>query len=285
MIDAAQRFTRSHPCPICGGCDDGRLRGHGIRCYGFLGAEGAWAFCTREQYAGVLDRNPNSGTYAHRLDGPCKCGREHSPTSAPIPEPRWMRRHEQDKRQRESSAILGQWECSYVYTDATGKPLHRTVRFRDPKSFRQQWYDRGVWRWGLNGMHNRGETVLYRLPELLAADPSVPVFLCEGEKSVDRLRVLGLVATSCPMAFQSWRPQYTDWIRARNVVILEDNDEDGWERAGQLYGRLEGPCRSVRVFGFRDMPRGTDVCDFLDAGGTVEQLLAPERQRDLMVSA
>jgi hypothetical protein len=33
--------------------------------------------------------------------------------------------------------------------------------------------------------------VLYRLPELNAADPTDPVFVCEGEKDADRVRGLG----------------------------------------------------------------------------------------------
>ena len=46
--------------------------------------------------------------------------------------------------------------------------------------------------WGAPGKH---EQVPYRLPELLAADPSEPVWVTEGEKDCDALAALGLVAT------------------------------------------------------------------------------------------
>jgi hypothetical protein len=46
--------------------------------------------------------------------------------------------------------------------------------------------------------------VLYRLPELLEANPSQPAFVCEGEKDVDNVRAIGLTAT-CNSGGAGWR--------------------------------------------------------------------------------
>lgn len=72
-----QRFTREHPCPICGGSSHDP-RGHGVRCYGFGSEDGQWAHCTREEHAGSLEQNEASHTFAHRLAGQCGCGSAHA---------------------------------------------------------------------------------------------------------------------------------------------------------------------------------------------------------------
>jgi hypothetical protein len=75
-IAPERRFSPSRPCPVCGGHD--RLpRGNGERCYGFLAEDGMWAHCTRDEHAGGLEQNPESGTYAHKLMGDCHCGVRH----------------------------------------------------------------------------------------------------------------------------------------------------------------------------------------------------------------
>jgi hypothetical protein len=82
----------------------------------------------------------------------------------------------------------------YDYKDAGGTLLFQVVRF-DPKDFRQRRPSgSGGWIWNLKGV----DRVLYRLPELLKAPPTTPVYVCEGEKDVDTLRAHMLVATCNP---------------------------------------------------------------------------------------
>jgi len=77
-ITVHQRFTTANPCPICHGGKD-MPRGIAERCAGFLSADGRYAYCTREEYAGDLDPNDETTppAYAHRLDGECRCGLTH----------------------------------------------------------------------------------------------------------------------------------------------------------------------------------------------------------------
>ena len=77
-VSGAQRFIKARPCPICGGYDEAP-RGQGIRCFGFLSDDNLYAHCTREEHAGTLEQHPDSGTYAHRLAGDCRCGVQHGP--------------------------------------------------------------------------------------------------------------------------------------------------------------------------------------------------------------
>lgn len=68
---------------------------------------------------------------------------------------------------------------------------------------------------------------LYNLPAILAADPSTPIYLVEGEKCADALIELGLLATTSPHGSRSVRK--TDWtpLAGRSIVGSPDNDQPG----------------------------------------------------------
>ena len=173
--------------------------------------------------------------------------------------------------------------ATYPYRDEQGQVLHETVRFF-PKSFRQRRPDgHGGWIWSLQGITR---VVLYRLPELLAADPASPVFVVEGEKDVDRLTAAGLVATTSPMGAGKWRPEYSDALRDRNVVVLPDNDPAGRQHAVTVANSLHATAREVRIVTLPELPEKGDVSDWLDAGHSAAELLdlvellkAPEPER------
>jgi len=89
---------------------------------------------------------------------------------------------------------------TYDYLYEADKLLCQTVRF-EPKDFRQRRPDgKGRWKWNLDGVRR----LLYRLPNVLAAEQDDIVFAPEGEKDVDRLAGLGLIATTCPMGGGKW---------------------------------------------------------------------------------
>ncbi len=159
-------------------------------------------------------------------------------------------------------------EATYDYRDQDGKLLFQAVRYVG-KEFSQRRPDgNGGWIWNLEGVRR----VLYRLPELLAADPSATVFLVEGEKDVDRLRAGGLVATCSPMGAGKWRREYAETLAGRNVVIIPDNDQPGRGHAQAEEQSLRGVAASVKMLTLSGLPDKGDVSDWLDAGHTVEEL-------------
>src|SRR5207244_66644 len=133
--------------------------------------------------------------------------------------------------------------ATYDYRDEQGNLLFQVVRY-EPKDFRQRRPDgNGGWSWKLKGVRR----VLYRLPELLAADPALPVYLVEGEKDVEALVALSLVATTNPGGARKWRPEYAEPLRGRDVVLLPDNDDKGRQHAEQVAVSLTGIAASVKV--------------------------------------
>lgn len=102
------------------------------------------------------------------------------------------------------------------------------------------------------------------------------VFVCEGEKDVDNVSRLGLIAVTNYEGASAWKPRYTEQLKGREVVILEDNDAAGRKRTGKLIEALKG----ARVLRLPGLPEKGDVSDWLQAGGTKEELvrLAAESQ-------
>jgi hypothetical protein len=179
-VAAGQRFKRARPCPICNGGED-MPRGRGVRCSGFLSSDGEWAHCTREEHAGGLEASKaDPPTFAHRLRGDCRCGVEHSP-GAPLP----------------GRGERARFVAIFDYVDENGTLLFQVCRTAD-KQFPQRRPDgNGGWVWKLDGVRR----VLYRLPRLLAeAQRGGAAVVTEGEKCVQALEQLGLVATCNPGA-------------------------------------------------------------------------------------
>jgi len=155
----------------------------------------------------------------------------------------------------------------YPYVDGDGRPLYSVVR-HTPKQFE------------LLGPDQRtiGEfpepTVLYRLPELLNSDGHALVYVCEGEKDVDRLRGLGLVATTNPGGCRlGWKTAYTHFLRGRTVVILADNDKPGTRLSASIHSALKEASISSAVLHLPRLRRAEDISDWLDfRKGTVDEL-------------
>ena len=176
--------------------------------------------------------------------------------------------------------------ATYDYQDEDGNLLYQVVRY-DPKDFKQRRPDgRGGWIWKMKGVRR----VPYHLPELMKANKSASVLIVEGEKDVDRLAALGLLATCNPGGAGKWKNLDQETVRTafrgRNAVIVPDDEEVGREHARDVARRLQPVAAGVRLLELPRRPgmpeRGADISDWLDAGGTreeLERLIAEARPR------
>jgi putative DNA primase/helicase len=157
----------------------------------------------------------------------------------------------------------------YDYNDEQGQLLSQALRY-DPKGFAQRRPNGcGGWVYTLGDVRR----VLYRLPELLASDTTACVFIPEGEKDVEALRARGAVAICNPGGAGKWRPEYSQSLRNRHVVILPDNDEPGRNHARDIARALIGIATSVRVVPLPGLETKGDISDWFANGGTLEALL------------
>jgi hypothetical protein len=166
--------------------------------------------------------------------------------------------------------------ATYRYRDRDGDLLFEVVRF-DPKRFSQRRPDgKGGWIWNLEGV----ERVIYHLPEVLNAGQA---FITEGEKDADGLAALGLVATTSPQGAGKWHSEYCGPFRGiEEVLILPDNDEIGRKHAldvaGKLYEAKVVVGQNIKILELPGLPPKGDVSDWLQAGGTKEELIRLARE-------
>ncbi len=159
--------------------------------------------------------------------------------------------------------------AAYDYRDESGALLFQVVRI-EPKNFRQRRPDgTGGWSWKLGDTRR----VLYRLPELLAADLNETVWIVEGEKDAHAVAALGLVATTNPGGAGKWRDEYNEPLRGRSVVTIPDNDSPGQRHAIDIARSLLNIAKSVRIVQLPGLAPKADVSDWLAAGGTAEKLI------------
>lgn len=192
----------------------------------------------------------------------------------------------QSARPPEKQSTRKEIEAVYDYVDEHGDLLYQAVRFKfldsagkpvlkdgkSRKTFSQRRPDGdGEWLWSIKGIR----TVPYRLPELLeAVGGDQVVFIVEGEKKVDRLIELGCRATCNPMGAGKGADIFAALLAGAHVVILPDNDDAGRKHADMIGASLKGIAASVKLLDLPGLGPKDDIVDWLDRGGTVEELWA-----------
>ncbi len=267
-----QRYTHYHPCPICSGFASAK-QGKGERCWGYLSSDGTRAYCTRGEKAGSLELYKDAG-YPHILHGKCKCGDTHGQAQN-------KQKAASGTRKKDPSDFFTYDDpravARYPYYDEVGTLLFVAVRYEwedkdnpkgHSKTIRYFHKEGSTWKPGIGDIRR----VLYRLPDMLKADPKLLVYIVEGENKVDELRKMGLVAICNPMGAKKWQDSYSIWLKGRNIVILPDNDTDGHEHAAQVKKSLAGNAASARIIELPGLSEKGDIIDWLKAGGTREQL-------------
>jgi len=211
-----------------------------------------------------------SETFAHRLDGPCNCGRQHGRATVPArgkPAKAYPTAADLTKALAHS---LGPLRTRWSYRGANGVETMRVLRFEDAagnKTYRPA-HKNGV---GWVAGDPPGPLPLYHLPDL-NADRSAAVWVFEGEKCADLARELGLVATTSSHGSRS--AGKTDWspLAGRDVAIVPDADDAGEVYAtdvAAILGKLGSRVRVVRLPGLAE---GEDLEQWLGRGGTAEAL-------------
>ena len=155
----------------------------------------------------------------------------------------------------------------YIYRDAEGRPYLRVTRTPEKKFWQNKWDGQG---WAKGAPRPK---IPYRLPELLAADPAAPVFVCEGEKNADAVRGIGLVATTNSEGAGKWSADLNPHLAGRTCYVMEDNDEPGAAHVRKVAEHLAGVVAEIRVVKLPGLAPKGDVGDWIAAGGQAAALL------------
>ena len=273
-IDPSQRFKVDRPCPVCGGHKD-LPQAEGRRCYGFISDGGLYAHCTREDYAGHLDRNRNSNTYRHILTGYCRCGEVHGTGPAgtrPVTGNGQVVPSVDSFRHPKLGKPSQLWPYRYADGELAGH-VARWDGLDGGKEIRPLVYEGGHWR--LKGIP--APRPLYNL-KALQERPDAPVLVAEGEKTCDAAGKLFPAYVSITSIGGAKAPQLSDWtpLVGREVVVWPDNDSDGRRYAlDSATLALNAGSLTARIVRLPEgMPRNWDLADPVPDGIDVERLLA-----------
>ena len=170
---------------------------------------------------------------------------------------------------------------TYDYHQADGSLAFQVVRIKVPPGSEKKFFQRrpdpaaaSGWAWNITGV----ERELYHLPEIRSAGPDERIWVVEGEKDADRLRSLGLVATTNPGGAGTgngkWLARFNKEFRNRLVVIIPDNDTPGKTHAINVAVSIHPKAREVKIVHLPDLPEKGDLSDWLDSGRTIDELHA-----------
>jgi len=153
---------------------------------------------------------------------------------------------------------------TYDYKDESGQLLFQVCRLK-PKGFYQRRPDgKGDWICNLKGV----QPVLYGLQEVVKAGE---VLIVEGEKDADTARSLGMCGTTCPMGAGKWMPEFSEYLRGKDVVLIPDNDQPGREHMSQVALAVNGIARSLKWIELPDLPVKGDLTDWVEQVGDREE--------------
>lgn len=158
----------------------------------------------------------------------------------------------------------------YDYIDEHEVLLYQVVRL-EPKRFFQRRWNGKEWIYNLDGVRK----VLYKLPEVTKAER---VFVVEGEKDVHTLEKLGLIATTCAGGSNSWKKEYNEYFKDKEVIIIPDNDEAGKQFAKTVARGIFPYAKTVKIidkiyysiYGNTEKiitiprPKGYDITDWIN---------------------
>ena len=281
MLTTPRRFTKTNPCPVCGG-HDGLGRGQGVRCFGYLDSTGEYARCTREDKAGGLPQN-RDGTYSHRLHGTCRCGQVHgdAPTGDARPAADADRRSQSGQQRFRSYFTLaaflqrlrrgiGHHPLGLPRRRRAARPSACCASTTSRRTARKPRATAPAIRARTGGGCCRGRPACCRSTTSRPSSPHRPeaiVTVLEGEKCADIAAALGL-AHATTSAHGAQAPQLTDWspLAGRSVAILRDEGERGADYAAKVAAILaaldppaevrdRSPAGPVRRRGHRAMDR------------------------------
>lgn len=164
--------------------------------------------------------------------------------------------------------------AEYPYVDEQGEVLY-VVRRLEPgydgerKTFRQFRPDGKP---GVSGIRR----VLYHLPEVIRqAQAGGVVIVVEGEKDVETLAAMDVVATCNVGGAGKWSDDYTAALRgAEEVVVIADRDEPGRKHAAAVADSAKRSGIPVRVL---EPARGKDMTDHIAAGLGFDDLVPATR--------
>jgi hypothetical protein len=160
--------------------------------------------------------------------------------------------------------VLGEPTAAWRYLDGEGRLSFEVWRFdtQQGKEFRPLSYSMTGWKWRAIPEPRP----LYGLDKL-AANPSWPVVITEGEKAADAASQIfpNSVCITSPGGADAAKKANWAPLKGRRVLIWPDADEAGANYAQEVAGILRGlDCKNISIVAFESKTGGWDAADAVE---------------------
>lgn len=198
-----------------------------------------------------------------------------------------------NKQKKYSVGKRGKFEDEYVYTDEIGREVYKIQRYanidkngkeiinkkgKKDKYFIAYKKVSGKWIKGI------GDTprYIYNLKKVKKAiERNEIILFVEGEKSCKILEELGFCTTTTPFGANGLNQEnierYKKQIEGASLVLLADNDQNGYEYMKKIEKAFMDVVKSIKVVNLvedmHNLPDSGDVEEWLYMGGSKEKLL------------
>ena len=166
----------------------------------------------------------------------------------------------------------------HIYPRA-GRPVRVKIKLeRYGETGFQNWY--AVTRDGVAGWQAQKPAHYVSVPYVGSLNPfdseltSDALMWPEGEKDVDTLTRLAVPSFTFGGTGDGLPVDIESYLKDRHLVILADNDQAGRDHAEKKAALAHSMgAASIKIVHFPELPEKNDVSDFIEGGGTVEQLV------------
>jgi putative DNA primase/helicase len=165
------------------------------------------------------------------------------------------------------------------------KRRHLFVRDGEPVQIKVMHKNGGAANWyrvqngeGVVGWQARKPQGFVEVPYVGGADPfdreviADEIYWPEGEKDVDTLNRIGLLATTFGGTGDGLPEGCAAYFAERNVVVLADNDEGGRQHAERKAALIAATAASIRILHFPELAEKGDVSDWVAGGHSADEL-------------
>jgi DNA primase len=148
--------------------------------------------------------------------------------------------------------VQRQIEATYKYYDENNILVYESIKYK-PKQFSFRRPDHNKKGQYIYNLINT-KLYLYQLVPLISAvKNNQTIHIVEGEKDVDNLMEIGLVATTNPMGASipkqrsKWLEDFNQYFKGANeVIIIPDNDAVGYNHVINIYNNLTGLIKNIK---------------------------------------
>lgn len=153
-------------------------------------------------------------------------------------------------------------KTAYKYYDFEGTHTYTRERVDNPDKTKKFYFKKPDGSYGIGDIKH----LLYNLPAVLSAET---IYFVEGEKCADIINSQGYVATTMDSGANSvWYPEYAEWLKGKQVIIIPDNDKPGMMYAENIKSHI--PWAVIKIL--PDLKEKEDIYDWLQAGHTMSEI-------------